>query len=300
MRKTFYSNGKLLLSGEYLVLDGAWALAVPTKFGQIMHVDPTEDAVVTWESLEAGGEVWFAAEIPVAEIRQGQKSAGVRGRLVAILHEADKVNPELLHTGFRVSTQANFPREWGLGTSSTLINNIADWFGIDAFSLLFKSFGGSGYDIACARNDTPILYRHHDFRTEVKNAHFNPAFSNELYFVFLNQKQNSKDAIAYFRSLGTTQKSGAIAAINELTQAFCKARTSETFASAMEKHEELLSKLLGRPAVKQLLFADFEGSMKSLGAWGGDFILVQAKTDPKPYFSDKGYPIVFTYSEMIK
>ena len=33
--QTFYSNGKLLITGEYVVLDGAKALALPTKFGQI-------------------------------------------------------------------------------------------------------------------------------------------------------------------------------------------------------------------------------------------------------------------------
>jgi mevalonate kinase len=31
----FYSNGKLLLTGEYLVLDGAKSLALPTKFDKI-------------------------------------------------------------------------------------------------------------------------------------------------------------------------------------------------------------------------------------------------------------------------
>lgn len=36
--KLFYSNGKLLLSGEYAVLDGALSLAVPTKYGQLLSV----------------------------------------------------------------------------------------------------------------------------------------------------------------------------------------------------------------------------------------------------------------------
>ena len=36
--QTFYSNGKLLLTGEYVVLDGAKALAVPTRFGQNLIV----------------------------------------------------------------------------------------------------------------------------------------------------------------------------------------------------------------------------------------------------------------------
>ena len=39
MEKTFYSNGKLLITGEYLVLDGAKALALPTKYGQYLTVE---------------------------------------------------------------------------------------------------------------------------------------------------------------------------------------------------------------------------------------------------------------------
>jgi hypothetical protein len=56
-----------------------------------------------------------------------------------------------------ISTQLTFPRQWGLGTS-TLIN-IAQWTQINAFTLLKSSFGGSGYDIACAQNDEPIIYQ---------------------------------------------------------------------------------------------------------------------------------------------
>ena len=32
MIKNYYSNGKLLLSGEYAILDGAEGWAIPTKF----------------------------------------------------------------------------------------------------------------------------------------------------------------------------------------------------------------------------------------------------------------------------
>jgi len=40
---TCYSNGKLLLTGEYLVLEGATALAVPTKFGQDLKVEKIKE-----------------------------------------------------------------------------------------------------------------------------------------------------------------------------------------------------------------------------------------------------------------
>ena len=43
-KKTFYSNGKLLITGEYLVLDGARSLAIPTKFGQFLIVEEIENS----------------------------------------------------------------------------------------------------------------------------------------------------------------------------------------------------------------------------------------------------------------
>ena len=55
MKKEFYSNGKLLVTGEYVVLDGALALAIPTKFGQTMKVAPTTGNVIHWKSYDADG-----------------------------------------------------------------------------------------------------------------------------------------------------------------------------------------------------------------------------------------------------
>ena len=51
--KTYQSNGKLLLTGEYVVLDGALSLAVPTKFGQSMHVENIDQPKIIWKSLVA-------------------------------------------------------------------------------------------------------------------------------------------------------------------------------------------------------------------------------------------------------
>ncbi len=51
MRQTFYSNGKLLLTGEYLVLDGAKALALPTKMGQNLQVVTHDKPTISWKSF---------------------------------------------------------------------------------------------------------------------------------------------------------------------------------------------------------------------------------------------------------
>ena len=59
MRKEFYSNGKLLITGEYLVLDGANAFALPTKFGQNLIVEKGSPQKIKWTSLDADGNIWF-------------------------------------------------------------------------------------------------------------------------------------------------------------------------------------------------------------------------------------------------
>ena len=73
--------------------------------------------------------------------------------------------------------------------SSTLINNIAQWLQIDAFELLRKSFGGSGYDIACAQNNTPITYSIVNRIPKVEQLTFEPEFAKNIYFVYLNSFQ---------------------------------------------------------------------------------------------------------------
>jgi hypothetical protein len=48
-----------------------------------------------------------------------------------------------------------------------------------------------------------------------------------------------------------------------------------------------------------MTFSDFKGEIKSLGAWGGDFVMVISESDPTAYFSEKGFTTVISYDEMI-
>jgi mevalonate kinase len=302
LKKTFYSNGKLLITGEYTVLDGARALALPTKFGQNLEVEVTESGMINWTSLDADGSVWLKAEVSIDDvINTIQNGASAEAdTLIKILHHAHLANPDVLSaaTGFEITTNLTFPRHWGLGTSSTLINNIAQWFGIDAFNLLNNSFGGSGYDIACAQHNTPIIYRMYDGIPTVSPVSFNPAFANDIYFVYLNQKQNSREAIAAYRERRSNIKA-IVPRIDALTNDVLLAGDTNTMASALEKHEDLMAGLLGIAPVQERLFPDFKGVVKSLGAWGGDFVMAVAKENPIQYFKDKGYETVIAYKDMI-
>lgn len=302
MKKTFYSNGKLLITGEYLVLDGAKALALPTKFGQNLIVEKNNNQEIKWKSYDADGSLWFEDTIPFSLIISETpfEKDSVKNTLITILQEAYQLNPNAITNseGYIVSTQLSFPKKWGLGTSSTLINNIAQWFNINAFELLKNSFGGSGYDIACAQNDDPILYHLQQGKPIVEKVKFNPTFAENLFFVYLNQKQSSKNAIASYKekrnNLETAKKT-----INQLTKTVLNAKDENIFAKALEKHEKELSFILETKTVKESLFLDFEGTIKSLGAWGGDFVLVISKENPSPYFIAKGFETIIPYNEMI-
>lgn len=296
----FYSNGKLFISGEYLVLDGAKAFALPTKFGQDLQVEKADGKKIVWESYDSDGSVWFTDEIPFEAILEKRSFENtVKNSLIGILHVASQMKPKFLESdGYRITTHLTFPRKWGLGTSSTLINNIAQWLGIDAYELLWKSFGGSGYDIACAQHDSALIYQLNDQKPIVHPFDFEPDFKNQLYFVYLNQKQSSKEAIATYKS-----KSGnltdAVAKVDSIADEITRTADVQKFSALLEQHEALMAGILEIPTVKQKLFPDFPGTVKSLGAWGGDFVLAVAGSDPTDYFKSKGFETVVPYSEMI-
>lgn len=305
----YYSNGKLLLTAEYLVLEGATALALPTKFGQDLVVEPISDNQLIWASFDHHKQCWFEAvfSLPKLQIASTTFISSVEGNkemiaevLQIILYEAQKLNPDFLsgEAGFRVKTHLSFPRNWGLGSSSTLINNIASWAKVDAYKLLKNAFKGSGYDIACAQHNSPIWYRLEEGSPMVKTVKFAPKFADDLFFVYLNKKQNSRESIHLFH-----QKRGDLAkemkAINALTKSITKTSKLKRFERYINEHEDIISGILEIPKVKDLYFQDYFGSVKSLGGWGGDFVLVTGNEDTPDYFSRKGYKTIIPYSEMI-
>ena len=238
---------------------------------------------------------------PVSKNTLPEEASDTSVTLKKILSEARKLNPSFLAAtqGYEITTALNFPREWGLGSSSTLINNIAQWAQIDAYALLWNAFSGSGYDIACAQNNSPITYQLKNTKPIVQTAGFNPSFKNDLYFVYLNQKQNSREGIAHYREKDFNSFT-QISQISSITQRILTCTRLSQFDKLIKKHEFILSEILGMPPVKERLFPDFKGAIKSLGAWGGDFILVTGNKTAPDYFKEKGYAIVIPYSKMVK
>lgn len=300
---TYYSNGKLFLLGEYYVLLGAKVLALPTRFGQYLDVYPLSGNKISWKSYDIDDSVWFNDELLIEDIIQNNSDPSddkIKNTLYDILYHAHLMNPNILtsNKGYFVETRLTFPRNWGLGTSSTLINNIAQWFEIDAFVLLEKSFGGSGYDIASAQNDSAIMYQKNKDEIVVKPFDFNPDYTSNIYFLYLNQKRDSKEAIVHFR-----QKQQDIQHLVLETSDYSKEIVNgvdyERFKDIMSAYEAQLSQVLETPTVQSQFFSDFDGIVKSMGAWGGDFVMVLSDYNPSEYFSDKGFDVLLAYDEMI-
>ncbi|WCO01182.1 GYDIA family GHMP kinase [Psychroserpens ponticola] len=311
--KHFYSHGKLLLTGEYVVLDGALSLAIPTKLGQNLKVEDNTFGELHWISIDENGQVWFEDTFKIqtnGTLKQLQNGNSISNRLLQVLNTAKKLNPDFLadEKGYKVTTQLEFPKIWGLGTSSTLINNISNWANINPYTLLDLSFSGSGYDIACAEANEPITYKinqdailnqvQDDNKREIKTVDFNPSFKNDLYFVHLNQKQNSREGIAQYRA-NTSGLSDDIKNINQITRDMIDCDLLEDFQKLIDRHEQIISNIIKQKPVKKRLFKDFNGSIKSLGAWGGDFVLAASKDDPKTYFKGKGFSTIIAFNDMI-
>lgn len=300
MENTFYSNGKLLLTGEYVVLDGATALAIPTKKGQSLTVLPRKENELLWNSFDVQGNCWFSAGFSLETFEiLGCNNLDVAKKLSRILRETRNLAPNFLSApqGFQVITELTFPNNWGLGTSSTLINNMAQWANVDAFTLLKNSFGGSGYDIAAAQHDKPLFYTIENDVPKVQEIQLPWDFSTSLFFVHLKQKQNSKEGILRYREKPATSKQ--LEKVTDLTKKLLLCYTLSDFEAILNAHEAIISKLIGLPTVKDRLFPDFNGSVKSLGAWGGDFILATGTVEEMTYFRKKGYETIIPFREMI-
>jgi mevalonate kinase len=292
------SNGKLLLSGEYLVLKGAKALALPTQAGQELVISPSEDKQLSW-STYLNEEVLFRAKFNLdGEVLSAQDDK-MALRLSQIFKSALKLKGRKAFEPSVFESRLEFPLEWGLGSSSTLIYNIAAYASVDPFELLELTFGGSGYDIACAGASGPILYSLENGKSNWEEVPFKPSFSDSIQFVYLNKKMNSREAIDQFSQLDQQSIKSPIEAISKITDGLMKASNERTFGELMMEHEKVISQLLKMKTVKEEIFPDYKKAIKSLGAWGGDFVMVLGDGSEMDYFRRKGYHTIIPFSQMV-
>ena len=294
---SYYSHGKLLISSEYAVLEGAKALALPTKLGQRLEVTNRNTKNINWKSFDCQNNLWFKTSLSIPHFKPSIANVTAQ-RLSQCFQAIHKLRPHLFENqkGLEFISHLEFPQNWGLGSSSTLINNLAQWANVDAYKLLALTFGGSGYDIACAQNPYPITFQKNLKSSKIEKAVFNPSFKDKLFFVHRNQKQDTRVAIAAYQALKNTKKLN-FSELNIITNTLLQRSTLEVFESLITEHENLIGKLIQQAPLKTTHFSDYNGAIKSLGAWGGDFFL--ASGNEQQYFKDKGYNTIIPFKEMV-
>lgn len=305
MEMQYHSRGKLLLSGEYAVLDGALALALPTAPGQSLHIASGDLPGLSWQGLDDTGNPWLTAYFEPTVLRNspipGPFPKDPTQRLLYTLQICIQLNPKFMESclGKSASTRLEFPRLWGLGTSSTFISNLAQWAQVNPYTLLRLTLGGSGYDVACATRDTAVFYQKSGVDTPyIEAVSFRPEFGDSLWLVYLNTKQDSREGIARYRAHQPVS-TAFLQQISDLSREFARATTLSDFQDHMRKHEQLISGRLHLQTVQERLFPEYSGAIKSLGAWGGDFILAAGPENTPTYFASKGYTTVFPLAQLM-
>jgi mevalonate kinase len=295
-----HANGKLLLSGEYLVLYGAKALAIPLKSGQTFEVSQHPGADLIWKATQPQG-VWFETrlndQLEILNTSDYPKSQ----KLQEILTEAIKLTKEPVNfRGLKVHTHLEFDPGWGWGSSSTLISNLSRWLNIDPYKLLENTFGGSGYDIACASAKSSLFYSLNNNQPQVEPIAFNPPFADKLWVVYLNRKQSSADAIKTHIQKNKVTTS-LIQKISKISEQMTRETSESNFMQLMAEHESLIGGFTEQEPIGKRFFNDFPGGIKSLGAWGGDFFIALSHlsdSETRKYFQTKGLKILFNFKEI--
>ena len=295
----YYSCGKLLITAEYLVLKGAKGLAMPTKYGQKLSIKKNRKKYIAWEAYTCDNEKWIDCKFDLnfKLLKSKKTKTEFVYSLSKLLKNINVLSPGFAGEGLNISTNLEFKRNWGLGSSSTLINNVSNWLNINPYELLKTTYNGSGYDIAVANSKKSIFFQKKGDTNEITPARFSPPFKDNLFFIHLNKKVNSQKEVTKFLNQKNEYKDD-ILKINSLGEMLVKEKNQKIFNEMVKEHEEIISKIISKKPIQKVIFKDFCGQIKSLGSWGGDFILASGDTETPNYFSKKGYSIIIPFSEM--
>jgi mevalonate kinase len=255
------------------VLHGAEALAIATEKGQTLRYEDA-DCELHWVAKDSEDRVWMdcvASQDP---------------HLSRILNAVEKLKGNLPRRG-RVTTQLEFNRNWGWGSSSSLIDLVAQWTGLDPMELHFETSEGSGFDVACARAGGAIAYQKTGPQSAVWKNVASAHWPHEHFgLVYLGGKQDSQREVAKIRREPLASELDAISA---LSRHLASSKDVDAWSQAIDELEDRTASWLGMERV-QKRFPGVRATIKSLGAWGGDFALAVAQ-DPEDlaYFSLNGH-----------
>ena len=283
--KSFYAPGKVLLTGEYLVLNGFEAIALPTNVGQTLHTwefdtPGQQQDFMIFEAKDQFGEVWLTTRfsLPNFEILDIDKKENIElDRLAGIFQKADPAFWKL-GKSLRLETNLQFNRVHGLGSSSTLVTLLSDFMNLDALSVQFDIFGGSGYDVAIAKNRKPLVYWLTETDSNWDFWKLNSELTQNWSIVFYGQKMDSRTSLKNVQDAlnEIAEDEFYTAQIDHILNLTKSAKDVLSLEASLEMYQKILSQALELSTPYDVLEIEpvAQGLCKWLGAWGGDMILV--------------------------
>jgi len=279
MSKTYHAHWKILLSGEYMILDWAVGCWLSTCHGQTLEVkEITSNIPVIHRKAEEQWKIRFEWIYDKKNNIWTSSSSDDVARYLSHLFLFGIKNNKVLHSdnkSYEVKTHLSYPRNRWLWSSSTIIYLYAQLIEANPFDVhMHQHPSGSGYDIACAWASWPLLFEKTDKNPFlVTPINWKPSFHKNLYFVYSWKKQNTHESSVDERS------------------------------SLIIEHEKIIAQHLGATPIQTTRFADNDSIVvKSLWWWGWDFLLVTwkwEKSDLIKYMNEKHITHIFTWDEFI-
>lgn len=297
-----YSHGKLLITGEYLILEGAVGLAVPLKWGQSLRITENQGAEVHWVSKDDKGKKWFECKLNLIDFSIEKATDPEKARFIqSLIKSAAQLNSDFLSKWkkYKVTCELEFDPEWGLGSSSTLIANLAEWAELSPFELYFDTQQGSGYDVAAAIADAPFLYQKNESELSFETFDWDAKWVEGIFVFYQGQKQSSAEEVSSWKNNKNWGKAD-ISLASTISESLADCTDLEQAIQLFREHQKMMEKILDRKA-SEGRYADFEGVIKPLGAWGGDFGLALSE-DPEytiKYLHDQGLEHVFRLTDIL-
>lgn len=297
------SNGKLLLTGEYFVLEGAVALSIPLKWGQSMKVTESSGSDLRWKTLDQNGEKWFECTLNLIDFSIEKTTDDKKAVFIQqLIKSASQLNSDFLSKWkkYKVECKLEFNPEWGLGSSSTLIANLATWAELSPFELFFDTQNGSGFDVASAIADSPILYSKGEEELTFEEVDLNKELLEKSYVFYQGKKANSRAEVQKWKKSARKIKAKDIKEISSISEQLAECSSIKSYIELIDQHEKLVQSFLEIDSITQK-YADFNGGMKSLGAWGGDFGLA-VHEDPeytKAFLEKHNFDAVFSLKDIV-
>lgn len=239
-----------------------------------MKISEGSGAELHWITLNEKKEKWFDCKLNLIDFSIEKTSDPEKAAIIQnLIKTAARLNSDFLSKWkkYKITNQLEFSTDWGWGSSSTLIANIAEWAEISPFELFFETQTGSGYDVAAAIADGPILYQKTEDELSFEEIEMNPVLLSNSFVFYRGNKTSSQEAVSRWQSQKRWKRDD-IELISRITENIAGNCALPDTIAGIREHEKVISRILDTPFL-QNDYHDYEGVIKSLGAWGGDFAL---------------------------